>query len=96
MEERDQEAVLSKLFNSKTAAALEKDSRGALEMTTQSLLSSNEMKNLDDPERCPNSHVDAKWESDYRAVDDDAHRHFSGVDVLIYPTEKKLCSAAMQ
>jgi hypothetical protein len=54
------------------------------------------MKNLDDPARYPNSHVDAKWESDYRAVDDDAHHHFSGVDVLIYQTEKKLCSAAMQ
>jgi hypothetical protein len=33
LEELDQEAVLSKLFNSKTAAALEKDSPGALEMT---------------------------------------------------------------
>jgi hypothetical protein len=37
-------------------------------MTTPSLLSSNEMKNLDDPERYPNSHVDAKWESDYRQL----------------------------
>ena len=58
-------------------------------MTTPSLLSSNEMKNLDDPERYPNSHVDAKWESDYRAVDDDAHRHSSGVDVLIYPNSNQ-------
>ena len=88
--------MLSKVFNSKPSAGLEKRSRGALDMTTPNLLSSNEMKNLDDPERYPNSHVDAKWESDYRAVDDDAHRHSSGVDVLIYQTEKKLCSAAMQ
>jgi hypothetical protein len=74
LEELDQEAVLSTLFNSKPSAALEKRLSRCARNNNPSLVSSNEMKNLDVPEHYPNSHVDAKWESDYRAVDDAAHR----------------------